>query len=663
MKLRKTSIFLTALPLGLIGCFQTIKEDNFIEKEDKRPQTRTANTDLYGDPLPPGAILRMGSIRFRQGTEVSGLGVSDDGKILVSLGKSNVPNFMSVRFWDILTGRQISGISPPKPEFKAFSFSPDGKYIAAAFPDGLLRVWELANRREIFKAQVPPGEIKSMAFSWDGKKLAVVFGGIHKFGTYQVLLYAGKTIARVYDLVSKGRIWTFECANCYDYDLSFSPDGKILAIAYYGNVYLWDLDTGKTRAKISGGGGYSHCLFSPEGRTLVTRKAVNKDYRNSFWNATNPEAIREIHVDESLRIGAIFSPDGKTLAIQSLADQDPFCLRDLATGRELIRLNGNDSMVRSLVFSRDGNLLITGHENGKLLIWDIQGGIQIREFPGHYEAANCVTFSPDGNMLATGGNEGLIYLWDSRTSKPIMKIEADKGRVSSVAFSPDGKTLASASQAGRRDYEHDFCVRLWDVQFGKEIFKWGLENKINNPVVAVRFSLDGKRVFARTLDSKIWELNVVLGTRAEYFPETGNLEMTFAPNDGEKHSWLSRWIVSPDRRTLATIIEGAYNSPTHCYIQFTDLLTGEKCPVSFSIEKSYQALAFSLDGRYLAAGNGRGEIKLWDTANGDLISKFNAHGNIQCLAFSPDGKRLASGNLDSSILIWDLENLKNANVN
>ena len=67
------------------------------------------------------------------------------------------------------------------------------------------------------------------------------------------------------------------------------------------------------------------------------------------------------------------------------------------------------------------------------------------------------------------------------------------------------------------------------------------------------------------------------------------------------------------------------------------------------------SVAFSPDGRTLAAGSGDHSIKIWDIASGREVTKLTGHsGIVNSVAFSPDGRMLASASLDHTVKLWDV---------
>lgn len=133
-------------------------------------------------------------------------------------------------------------------------------------------------------------------------------------------------------------------------------------------------------------------------------------------------------------------------------------LWDLETGKEVRKWTGHGSdFFESVSFSPDGERLLSASPGGPVCIWDVKSGKGLKMIQAHKEVtfgvgACCAAFSPDGKRVASGGKGG-VRVWDVESGKEVYKYEGHTAAVMGVAFFPDGKRIASASEDG--------TARIW----------------------------------------------------------------------------------------------------------------------------------------------------------------------------------------------------------
>src|SRR6266542_2935011 len=100
---------------------------------DPPPAKPAPRLDASGDPLPPGAIARLGTARFRHGETVKSVAHSADGKVFVSSGNGG-----GVSLWDAATGKELRRLELRTWGAQGATLSPDSKRLAVATGNGIL---------------------------------------------------------------------------------------------------------------------------------------------------------------------------------------------------------------------------------------------------------------------------------------------------------------------------------------------------------------------------------------------------------------------------------------------------------------------------------------------------------------------------------------------
>jgi WD40 repeat protein len=334
-------------------------------------------------------------------------------------------------FWDLRERRVLNGLSA--------EFSPDGKRIVTASPDGTARVRDSDTGKPIGE---PLQGYFSAAFSPDGKRIVTA----SRDGTARLWdAESGKPIG---EPLQGHTGWVLSAA--------FSPDSKRIVTASQDTMArLWDADTGKPIGEPLKGhaGGLHSAAFSPDGKRIVT---ASWDKTARLWVAETSKQIVELdgHAD-SVR-SAAFSLDGKRIVTAS--EDKTARVWDAETGKPIGEpLEGHTDWVLSAAFSPDGKRIVTASLDGRARLWDADTGTPIGgPLTGPEGAVQSAAFSPDGKRIVTASKDKTARLWDADTGKPIGKpLEGHTDWLLNAAFSPDGKRIVTASW--------DKTARLWEI--------------------------------------------------------------------------------------------------------------------------------------------------------------------------------------------------------
>ncbi len=146
--------------------------------------------------------------------------------------------------------------------------------------------------------------------------------------------------------------------------------------------------------------------------------------------------------------------------------------------------------------SADGTEYAVGNSDGSITLMSRAGG-DTRVLVGHKEPVFEAAYTPDGQRLVTGARDNRLLVFDLEKGEVEHDIKAHNGDVKALAVSPDGTMAASGSVADD--------VRVWRLADGKRQAHFAGHS---STVYAVAWSADGKHVFSGARDSQVrrWSL-------------------------------------------------------------------------------------------------------------------------------------------------------------
>ena len=779
------------LAVGMLALWSIGLASSGQERSDQGQEIK--KTDVHGDPLPDGARVRMGTLRWRHPAGITFVGFTSNNKqVVTSCGDGYF------RVWDADSGKEIrkfgksaadmlkAGQAVVQPGggvlLRAYGYgggttlSADGKVLAELAMEGNVRLWDVAGGKEIrtigkpLDQIVPPGGkgpkrmrvpigVVSAAFSPNGKVLATA-------GFDQVIRLwdtgTGKEIRQIGKPPEQGKPGAFPpfIAGLGGNTLAFLPDGKVIVSAGMeldnqmraAVLRIYDVESGKELRQIKSG---QQNLFRASSLAILPKsKSIawsGMDGAVRLYDADSGKEIRQLGKEQQRVITRtlLFSPDGKIMATQT-NNSPAIQLWDVASGKELRKLDeraqgkpGRGAFIggfgigglggTTVAFSSDSKTLAEATIGNTIRLWKVDTGKEIVPVSsGHHGRINRLAVSADGKVLTTFAGDQTIRQWDMATGKEsrLIKLPAN---ADNVGLSGDGKLAAWTNGAQ---------VRLWDVAQSKEIRAIDLPGQGPRPVVfrgiglfgAPAFSADGKWLAVRGPDEVLRVFDTATGKqsrqlveRNEPAPNPGGgfiPPLAFArtpmalsadgaafaatssnapqfggfggggggPMVGSGNS-LRMWNLTQGKNPrlfetekkaileLAVTPDGqrVVTANADSTISMWEALTGKEClqiklsdagekpglqpPVPPPValrgpggrlpQANAVTLAISPDGRTLAAGINR-IVRLFDLRTGKELGQFKGHqGAVVSVAFAPDNQTVISGSADTTALVWD----------
>ena len=410
--------------------------------------------------------------------------------------------------------------------------------------------------------------------------------------------------------------------------LAFNSDGTYLVtVNDTEEAHVWKTQSGQLHVILSHKRRIRAATFSPTLPSLVA--TASDDCMVGLWEIESDggNLLQWIPHKEPVKT-VLFSQDGQLLVTTS--GTNAVHVYSVERGRLLDHLQHTGAL-RSVTLSPDGLTiaLVDGTSSVRLWEWKNEQKNERRKNVGtvnyvaHEKPVQSVTFSPDGTMLATVC-ENIVTIWNRVNLTEHCRLSL-KEHVTSVALNNTGTLLAAGSSEG--------VAHLWETSCTTEYLRITHQKAIH----IVAFSPNGRFILTGSEDgsAKLWETTRG-GQVARIHQHNGAKVLAFTAGSDTTY-------------TLATAGDDAFVQLTH--FAKNSFHFGAR----FLHGKQVRALAWSPIGAYLATGGDDEQAKVWKIIDGSQHLTVAHRGSVHAMAWSPNGHCIASASEDGTAQVWNVE--------
>jgi WD40 repeat protein len=355
------------------------------------------------------------------------------------------------RVWDTsLCSLQATATANPRPKPVAPGdstperravFSPDRRRVVLTWREKHFSVLLDTRTGEPLGPPMRQAFLEHAAFSADGRLLATATRP-HADALPVLVLRDGHTGQPI------GKPWL---APKLIHALSFSADGKTLAVGAVGGTFLLDLPSLKLRHMLAEASCIAHLLFHPDGRRLATMTksgwpGVHAGHR--VWDIWTGKALGPFHGGDSDAWGPVAAWRSGNGGLVSFRSRKSTLTRFCADGKEVRGGPWPTGSIRLPGFSPDGRRLIAATSIVNVQQWSTRTGEQVGKAMAHPEPARMIRYSGDGKLLAVACEGGAVRLWDAEQGWPLGPPLQHISTPIEMAFAADNHTLLTVTQAG-----------------------------------------------------------------------------------------------------------------------------------------------------------------------------------------------------------------------
>ncbi len=577
-------------------------------------------------------------------------------------------------------GAQIAELEKQPHRISQTVLSPGNRILATVDDGGRLKFWNMETRSRHAENLMVENVNGPVVFSEDGSLLAVPLRNADRQTGLAVISIAGGEVIASRNLEPDALALHFT-----------SDDRRLRMVDFRGTIRTWTWDSeSESESESESQAGVDSML-----RLLPDRTSMGNVSREIIFSPKGDRVAfhlnREIHVHDTAtglqthrlqgfrRSAAclVFSPDSDMLAASpSFLESDMrILLHSLDDGEPVTYLAGHTSWIPDMEFTPDGKRLISASADQSIRIWELEKMVEETVLRGHLSEVNSLAVSSDGRTIVSGGKDGSVYLWDPERKSNPPPFRTLPEPVRDFAILPDESSMLVVQDSG--------TVRVVELKTLKATDELAAPE---GRVVQVTITPDGAHVFLATSRNRVhvidWSTRLPVATleskNGDPAPwaapriigpaDNGEAILLLHPGSGTVERWNRKtWLLEESvsysgtgswRSSVALSHDGsrlAITAQGGTEIMLIEQDTGNSSVLSGNDQWSINALAFSPDGKHLAAASVKGTVQLWQTEEPFMETELWGHiAGVHGVAFSPDGRRLASTSAgQNAIKLWD----------
>jgi len=290
-----------------------------------------------------------------------------------------------------------------------------------------------------------------------------------------------------------------------------------------------------------------------------------------------------------------------------------------------VQFPGNSGPVWSVAASPDGQTLVMGLEDGKIVVYNVADRKLRFTLEEHTGTVWGLNYFPDGQRFVSASDDGTVKIWDTDKRSSAKSLPVSSG-VRCVAVAGHGRSIATGDLTGE--------VLVWDIEDEKPIRKYNH----GGTVTAIAFDKLGLTIASAGSDRtvKVWNL----------MNDDTKPRFTLPIQKGPVYGVA----ISPDDGLIAAAgWEGI--------IKIWDQKSGLELRELKGHENDIWSLSFAMRGKelILASAGQDGSVRVWNPNTGDQVLKFKGHKpTTHVVRFGRDGTQLFSGGRDGFVRVWDV---------